>query len=340
MAYITNRPEEERRSLLGGQGAIAGGAGGQGMSGAPAPQAGVSKGTGGSQPWVNIQSYLNANRGDKSAENLLREDFGSSLDKFKQASQGETDRFNSALDSSKSAANQSLLGIRGNLDTARQAVRDSLAKTRDINEYFGAVGRAQEGVNAGLSSPELNPVGVPADLSAKKEQLNSPYQYLSELYHQKGLNQGQRALQEQLTRKSAAFNFPQLSSSLSGQYDAARSAAEAANAASVANKAAAEQEYRNKFGVAQGDINKYKANVQELKSAIGPGQQALYSQILGTPSFLGGNYSGQKSLKDIGSQMDNLRNTGQMSQKDYNLNMGQYNKLLEALLDRYGFGAK
>jgi len=360
MAYITNRPEEERQSLLGGQGAIAGGAGGQGMSGAP--QAGVSKGTGGSQPWVNIQSYLRANPADTSGRAELQKGFADPLNQSLASTRGKLSGMESALDTSKSAAESALSSVDKNLQDAKSAYRTSVLQSAP-NIYGGAIQRANDAATAKYSAPEVSPVGLDSSLESKFQQISNPYQYLSSLYAGKGLNAGQRALQEQLTRKSTAF--PQLAQALGGQYSQAKQEVESKNAELQKRAAEEEKTYRDKLSEAAGRASTFKQNQQDIDAILRNRNQWL--PILDSASVRGidapgspGAYKfkladlvrevapGTNSLTDLpkvyGSNnydygaRDALLGNWVPAQHQAEM-ARQYKEIRDRLLSQYGFGA-
>ena len=336
MAYITNRPEEERQSLLGGQGAIAGGAGGQGMSGAPAPQAGVSKGTGGSQPWVNIQSYLNANRNDQSGIKSLQKDFGDPLEKSKGEALSELGNATSAINQQKGLAENALGNVAQNLDAAKTAYKQSILNFSP-NIYGGATQRALDESTKSFQAPEFNPKYLDASLESKFAQLKDPYGYLSSQYANQGLTSGQRALQEQLTRKSGGF--PQLANALSGNYQAAKSNIENENAAVAKDIQSTDESYRQKFAAANKAAKDYAANQGALSQMLGAGNEDKWASMLGVPAFLGNRFKGQ-DLGTIGKNIDQYLKTWGPDTKEYNTYQsmrGQYNDLIGKLLSKYGF---
>lgn len=333
MAYITQRPEEERQSL-GGQGAIAGGSGGQGMSGAPAPQAGVSKGTGGSQPWVNIQNYLRANPNDQSASKTLQREFTEPLNKSALQAQAELNKTTEAINAQKAGAEQALSDVDANLGAARSAFRESILN-KNPNVFGGATNRAVEASKYQYQSPEFQPKYIESALQAQAEQLKDPYGYISQQYSKQGLTGGQRALQEQLTRKSGGF--PQIASAVRGQYEKAKADIENQNAAVAKDVSGTEESYRNKFSDAARRANQFVNNQADLQRAIGPGQQALYAQLLGGPNgFLGNQYSPDLSLAEIGKRVDAYAARNPQSSAG-SVNQSQYKTLVDRLLAKYGF---
>lgn len=329
MAYITQRPEEEKQLGLGAPGGFAGG-GGQGMGGAP--QAGVQKGTGGTQPWVNIQNYLRANPNDQSASRTLQKEFGDPLNKSKTAAESALGEATSAINAQKASAESALGSVDENLNAAKSAYRESILN-KSPNIYGSATNRAVESAKYQFQTPEFKPSYIDAGLQADAEQLKNPYGYISQKYAGQGLNAGQRALQEQLTRKST--NLPALTSALSGQYNQAKSDIEARNAAVAQDLAGTEESYRNKFADASKRANQYVNNQADLQRDIGPGQQALYSQMLGSP-FLSNQYSSSMPLTDIGKLID-AKAQGHPGDSALSKQQEQYKTVVDRLLAKYGF---
>lgn len=327
MAYITERQEEKRAPI---------GQSGQAFAGTD-PQAGVQGGTGGSKPWVNIQSYLQANPNDRSAEEAINKDFGSALDQNTASVKSEQDRAIADIDKSKSENDASLLGVQNNLQTARNAVFDTVTNQSNVNEYGGAVQRAQDAVTTGPKVPEFNPIGMSGDLTEKAAQLNDPYKYLSQVYNKQGLTPGQRALQEQLTRKSNAVDFPGVAGALSGKYNEAKSGLESTNASLAQQRSQAEQDYRNKFGEADRSLTDYRNDVAGLRNSLGANNQAEWSELAGSP-FLGNQYRGD--FFEIGRKVDNYRNITSPEDKGGSFQREQWEKVRHALLNKYGFSGK
>lgn len=337
MAYITQRPEEERQSALGGGGAIAGG-GGQGMSGAPAPQAGVSKGTGGTQPWVNIQNYLRANPNDQSATGLIRKNFEEPLNSARTAQENKLKESQGLLDKSKAEANQALGDVSSNINTARDAFAKSIWDYNP-NIYGAATQRALDASQKQFNPPTVSPVAPPTELKSQFSQLNDPYGYASQLYAKQGLTGGQRALQEQLTRKSSAI--PKLTQALSGQFNQLQSAADEGNRAINENLSDSASNYAQKFGQAQTDAQNFQQRQNQLMKALSnPSEWGelgdLYNKnISGEAGFQSPVFNGVNNITDIAKNLGSRQDPwGRYRPQD----VGPiFKRSLQALLGKYGF---
>lgn len=324
MAYITERQEEKRAPI---------GQSGQAFAGTD-PQAGVQGGTGGSKPWVNIQSYLSANPSDRSAETAINKDFGESLDKNSTDIKAEQDRAMQSLGQTANQNQASLLGVQDNIKKARDAVYDTVTNQSNVNEYGGAVQRAQDAITSGPAIPTFNPLGISGELSEKASQLSDPYKYLSQVYNKQGLTPGQRALQEQLTRKSNAVDFPGVANSLSGKYEEARTGLEKTNAQLAQERAKAEENARNQFGEADRSLTDYRNNVAGLRNSLGANNQTEWAALAGAPAFLGNQYRGDffKIEKDIEEyRKRNPYDSAGSRQRE------QWENVRAALLNKYGF---
>lgn len=337
MAYITNRDDEEQNPGLGssGGGAFAGGGG--------STQAGVQKGTGGTQPWVNIQNYLKANPADTSGKAILEKDFNDTLNRSIQSTEPGFEAANKQLLSAKSAADSQLGEVDKNINDAKSAYRQSILQAQP-NVFGGATQRAIDASKGEFQSPTFSPVGLDSSLNSKVEMLKSPYDYLSAEYAKQGLSSGQRNLQEQLTRKSTAF--PQIAQGLLGQYDSARKSIEDRNKAIVDQANSTAADYRQKFSDANQKATGFANQQQLLGSALSDKSQWNVDRT-GAPTLsqsgVGANVSldpfgNAQSLPEVSKLLDQWGSTGTSGQnKAANFYRPKYDQLVQDLLSKYGF---
>lgn len=325
MAYINQRDEEEQRPGISGGGGFAGGMAGQ-------AQAGVQRGTGGTAPWVNIQRYLSANPADMSGKQILEKEFAQPLESSISSAKGEVEGARSILGKEVGEAEKALTDTKSSMDQARSALRGSIYNFQP-NVYRGATDKALELSKTKFDAPAFSPKSLDPKLESQFAQLKDPYGYLSQQYSNQGLTSGQRALQEQLTRKSTAF--PSLTSALSGKYAGAKSEIESANKAMSDDIKRNEELYRGKLAQNAKAATDFDRNQNELLSMLGAGKQQEYANILGIPSFMGNAYSSDMTLPQIGKSIQDAQKVS--TDSAYRAREAQYNKLIEALLNRYGF---
>lgn len=346
MAYITNRDDEEQNVGLGssGGGAFAGGGGGS-------TQAGIQKGTGGSQPWVNIQNYLKANPNDMSGQRNMEASFGSVLGDEDKSIKDKFSTTSGLINQSKSAADASLSAVQSNLGDAKSAFKKEIVDNKNINPYGNAIERARTAANTGgFQEPEFQPVGLSSGIQDQYAQLsNDPFQYLSTQYAKQGLTGGQRALQEQLTRKST--NIPAVTSALSGKYNDLKNYAENESKEISRDIAGTAESYRNKFSDARESVDKYVGNQQDLTNALADrnqwGPMVYPSASVGSSGiFMPDTNNMLTAGKIIDSVDDKLiaekkrANPTAFDESKYERYNGPgslYQKALESLFGRYGF---
>lgn len=350
MAYITQRPEEEKQLGLGAPGGFAGG-GGQGIAGAP--QAGVQKGTGGSQPWVNIQNYLRANPNDVSASNVLREDLQNPLEKSVSEVKSAGALKSDELGRAKQSADASILSSDQELMSAKNALKDSIVKNKDFNVYGSAINRANDLASAKFNTPEFTPSYLNPSLKASFDKISDPYALVSQGYQSRGLTGGQRALQDQLSRKSS-INVPEIARALGTQYNQAVSDVSKQNADISSDIGNSEEKYRNALVDAKRKVNSYQADQTSLQNAINDPNEwgRMYwgstDPSRPTKSNVYGNLGGAvpKSFLDYGKAIDAwdksyVAQQNPSVQKGYKYGTGadsEYSKALAALMSKYGFG--
>ncbi len=316
MAYITQRPEEEKQLGLGAPGGFAGG-GGQGMGGAP--QAGVQKGTGGTQPWVNIQNYLQANPSDTSGKALLEKNFGQPLEAEAKSIGSKFDTLNADIGAQQSVLDKAKSDFSSNLGDARTAYSESV-RNMSPNIFGGALERAKTAAGTGITAPAAPQERLSTDIQSQFAQLSDPYKYLSTQYGNQGLTQGQRALQEQLTRKST--QLPAITQSLAGKYSQAQTDIDAKNRAGVDAINKLQESQRGQSGELQKQYDDYLAKQTGLASALNDKSNWSQTGLLGN------------SLPEIGKTIQSYKDT---QPGWYSSSQPVYEKALRTLLDRYNF---
>ncbi len=177
-----------------GQGAFAGSSGGAG--GATAPQVGSGGQAG---QWTNIQSYLNANKGNTSSSKLV-EGVGSKIsdEKTKLNTEASTAKTNAETEADKTNIGE---------DQASKLIKDATASGRGTDPYAQATGTIKSAVKAEYGGPEGFTYGIGQDAQKIGEQIGDDQKFsgLMDNLHRESANkagavigQGQLSLQRQL----------------------------------------------------------------------------------------------------------------------------------------------
>jgi len=212
MAYVVSREDEEQRQGLApnqGDGGIAGGSGGMSV-----------KGTGGIAPFVNIQSYLQANPNDQSQSKILENSFTKPFQEEKAKSVDALTAQKNQLDSTFQPALDTVAGSRTRLPSLNENFRHSVLGPQFKTPTL--VGNQAEFANelaTQFKAPELKYTPFSNELTTKAASLSDPYAYIKNEYAKQGMTQGQRALQDQLGRQDTAF--PQIAKAIKGQFEQA-----------------------------------------------------------------------------------------------------------------------
>lgn len=158
-------------------------------------------GAGGTGGWTNIQSYLNANKGDNGSSALLNDTAGGQYDKENQALQTQASDAKTQAESQSSKINDASANSKQWVNQAANAY-DWNGNNGD--PYKQNVGKLQSALNDQYSGPNNFAYGTSADFQKAGSALgddSSFSNYMNDIYKNKAggqLTSGQGALQTQL----------------------------------------------------------------------------------------------------------------------------------------------